>query len=170
MDIPASYWIEKFQLIPHVEGGAYKEVYRSPMVLASDCLSPNFSGERHICTSIYFLLQKGEFSAFHRIHSDETWHFYFGDALMIYEIELGGKLIEHRLGSNPDEGENFQCTIKAGNWFGARVIPPGNYSLSGCTVSPGFDFNEFELGNREKLINQYPDHKKLISSLTRLTG
>ena len=139
MQVPASYWIEKFQLKSHIEGGAYKEVYRSPMVLASDCLSPNFSGERHICTSIYFLLQKGECSAFHRLQSDETWHFYFGDALKIYEIHPNGKLNEHLLGCNPDNRENFQCTIKAGNWLAAKVIPPGNYTLAGCTVSPGFD-------------------------------
>ena len=168
MQIPASYWIEKFQLIPHVEGGAYKEVYRSPMVLASDCLSPNFSGERHICTSIYFLLQKGEFSAFHRIHSDETWHFYFGDSLAIYEIDNNGELNEHKIGSDPEKGESFQCTIKAGNWFAARIIPPGIYCLAGCTVSPGFDFEEFELGKRADLIKRYPKYKSLIDSLTHI--
>jgi len=168
MQVPASYWIEKFQLIPHIEGGAYKEVYRSPMVLASDCLSPNFSGDRHICTSIYFLLQKGEISAMHRMRSDETWHFYFGDALMIYEIDINGKLIEHRLGSHPDKSENFQCTIKAGNWLAAKVISPGNYTLAGCTVSPGFDFKEFELAKRNKLIENFPQHKQLITSLTAM--
>src|SRR4030095_2136149 len=167
MDIPASYWIEALQLEPHVEGGAYKVTYRSSFKLAMDSLPSGFSGERHICTSIYFLLQKGEFSAFHRMRSDETWHFYFGDALTIYEICADGKLLEHTLGCNPDNGENFQCTIKAGNWLAAKVKSAGKYCLAGCTGSPGFDFAEFELAKRERLIKHFPQHLELITSLTQ---
>lgn len=168
MDVPASYWIETLQLEPHIEGGAYKSTYRSSFKLAMDSLPEGFSGERHICSSIYFLLQKGEFSAFHRLRSDEIWHFYFGDALVIYEIDADGKVMEHKLGSNPKKGENFQCTIKAGNWLAAKVQSTGNYCLAGCTVSPGFDFADFELGKRSYLIQLYPNHKALIESMTAL--
>jgi predicted cupin superfamily sugar epimerase len=75
-------------------------------------------------------------------------------------------LIEHRLGNDPDQGETFQCVIKAGNWFAARVANFGRYSLTGCTVSPGFDFADFELADRDSLLAQYPQHAALIRSLT----
>lgn len=163
----ADYWIQQLQLKEHVEGGAFCEVYRSPLQVAATALPATFGGPRHISTSIYFLLKAGQFSAFHRIKSDEGWHFYYGNPLVVYEIESDGTLKEHLLGDNPGLGQQFQCTIKAGNWFASRVLPNGAYSLVGCTVSPGFDFADFELAAREQLSKAYPAHQKLIEELTR---
>lgn len=162
----ADYWINTLQLATHIEGGAFREIYRSPLIASKSTLPPAFKGDRNFSTGIYFLLQKDQFSAFHKILSDETWHFYYGDALIVYEIEPGGNLIEHRLGNDPEHGETFQCVIKAGNWFAARVAEGGAYALTGCTVSPGFDFADFELADRDALVLQYPQHAALIAALT----
>ena len=162
----ASYWIETLHLTKHIEGGSFKEVYRSPLTAAHSTLPTSFITDKNFCTSIYFLLEKDQYSAFHRIKSDELWHFYYGDPLIVYEIDGSGNLIEHKLGNNPDNGESFQCTIKAGNWFGSRVASGGEYSLAGCTVSPGFDFADLELAKRDALTKKYPQYSSLIIELT----
>ena len=168
MAYTASFWIEKLQLITHVEGGSYREIYRSPFTLTENMLPKTFTGERNISTSIYFLLEKNQFSAFHRIASDELWHFYEGDGLVIYEIDAQtGEMIVHRVGRNPEKNELFQSCVKAGNWFASCVAEGGEYSLSGCTVSPGFDFADFKLAERNTLTSLYPQHSDLISRLTR---
>lgn len=161
----ADYWIEKLGLESHVEGGAFKEVYRSPLILKN--LPNTFKGDRNAYTAIYFLLKSGDFSAFHRIASDEGWHFYAGTSLTVYEIEENGNLITHKLGSDVDNGESFQTTIKAESWFGSRCEDENGYALLGCTVAPGFDFEDFELATYEGLIAKYPQHKELIKEMTR---
>lgn len=163
----ASYWIEKLQLAKHIEGGCYREIYRSPITINKNSLPDSFHGAISVCTAIYFLLEKNQFSAFHRIASDEIWHFYYGDTLIIYEIEPDGKMTEHKLGSNAEAGEVFQAVIKAGNWFASRVAHGEGYALVGCTVSPGFDFEDFELAERKAMIDQFPKHEELIIQLTR---
>ncbi len=167
MNYSARFWIDHLQLTHHVEGGSFREVYRSSLMIESLSLPPVFKGNRSFCTSIYFLLERDQFSAFHKIQSDETWHFYTGDSLLIYEITEEGNLLTHRLGKDPAKGESFQCVIKAGNWFASVVEEGGTYALVGCTVSPGFDFTDFELANRTELSNQYPLHASLIHQLTR---
>lgn len=151
----------------HIEGGSFTEVYKSDLQLQKEHLPFPFSGNRHSCTHIYFLLEKYQFSAFHRIQSDELWHFYTGDRLMVYEIDDAGILTEHILGSNPDAGGKFFTVIKAGNWFASRVAEESKYALAGCTVSPGFDYAEFELAERNELIKLYPQHTNIITELTR---
>lgn len=164
----ADYWIEKLELTSHVEGGSFREVYRSSLTVSKNNLPATFNGDRHFSTSIYFLLEKNQFSAFHKIASDELWHFYFGDTLIIYEMDaLTGELTKHKLGNNPEANEFFQTTIKAGNWFASCVENESEYALVGCTVSPGFDFEDFELAERNSLIKKYPQHADLIISLTR---
>ena len=163
----ASYWIQKLQLTAHVEGGAFRETYRSELTIPQQALPLFFQGDRNASTSIYFLLEAGQFSAFHRIASDEVWHFYFGDPLLVYEINHNGRLIVHRLGTNPEQGENFQCVVKAGSWFASAPAPDSEYALVGCTVAPGFDFADFELAPRAMLVGQYPEHAELITRLTR---
>lgn len=163
----ADYWIQQLQLTEHIEGGAFREVYRSPLQVAAPALPASFGASRHISTSIYFLLKQDQFSAFHRIKSDELWHFYYGDPLVVYELLPTGTLIEHLLGNDPEQGQQFQCTVKAGSWFASRVQSGGTYSLVGCTVSPGFDFADFELAERETLTKEYPAHSTLIGQLTR---
>lgn len=163
----APYWIEKLQLQEHIEGGAFKEVYRSEMVVSQSVLPSDFKGDRNAGTSIYFLLQQGQFSALHKIASDEIWHFYYGDPLIVYEITTAGELIEHKLGADFEAGERFQCVVKAGSWFGAMPAKESSYSLVGCTVAPGFDFADFELGEKESLLLQYPRFSELIEMLCK---
>jgi predicted cupin superfamily sugar epimerase len=161
-----AYWIEKLGLTPHVEGGAFREVYRSELVIPRTSLPLFFQGNRSASTSIYFLLEYGQFSAFHRIASDELWHFYYGDPLLVYEITHGGRMITHRLGQDPEKGESFQTTVKAGSWFASAPAYGSEYSLVGCTVAPGFDFEDFELARRESLSQMYPQHAAIIAKLT----
>lgn len=150
----------------HVEGGAFKETYRSTGYIAQQALPPSFNGNRPYGTAIYFLLQHGQFSALHRIAADEVWHFYEGDALEVVELTADGVLRVHKLGRNPQAGESFQCVIPAGSWFGSRVAANGEYALVGCTVAPGFDFADFELAKRDSLLLEFPQHRQLIEELT----
>jgi predicted cupin superfamily sugar epimerase len=163
----ASYWIKKLQLTQHVEGGAFRETYRSELTIPHTVLPLFFQGDRNASTTIYFLLASGQFSAFHRIAADEVWHFYFGDPLLVHEINHNGRLITHLLGTNPEKGESFQTVIKAGSWFASVPAPGSEYALVGCTVAPGFDFADFELAERAALSQQYPEHTELIQQLTR---
>lgn len=163
----AAYWIEKLQLTAHVEGGAFREVYRSELNLPKTVLPLFFQGSRSASTSIYFLLAAGQFSAFHRIASDELWHFYYGDPLHVYEIGHNGRLHTHILGHNLEKGESFQTVVKAGSWFASAPAPGSEYALVGCTVAPGFDFADFELANCEALSTQYQEHADLIRKYTR---
>ncbi|PZR24663.1 MAG: hypothetical protein DI535_21280 [Citrobacter freundii] len=163
----AQTWIKHLQLNQHVEGGWYSEVYRSTLTIPQQALQPDFPGDRSASTHIYFLLEKNNFSAFHRIKSDEIWHFYNGDPLIIYEIDQQGKLTEHLLGQDPIAGQSLCCVIKAGNWFASKVADGGDYGLAGCTVAPGFDFVDFELAEKEKLSQLFPEHAGLIHSLCR---
>jgi uncharacterized protein len=162
----AKYYIEKLGLTQHVEGGAFRETYRSNLVIPQEVLSNDFKGNRNATTAIYFLLSYGQFSAFHKIQSDEMWHFYKGQTLTIYEIENNGNLITHKLGSDIENGETFQCVIKAGNWFGSRCEIVNGFSLVGCTVSPGFDFADFELANKNLLCQEFPSLESLINEMT----
>ncbi|MEQ8997433.1 MAG: cupin domain-containing protein [Coleofasciculus sp. B1-GNL1-01] len=164
----AEYWIEKLGLQKHPERGYYKETYLSDEQIAHESLPKRFSGRRNFSTAIYFLLAGTDFSALHRIKSDELWHFHTGSSLTIHIIEQSGNYSSIKLGENFDQGEVFQAVVKAGDWFGATVNDPQSYSLVGCTVAPGFDFNDFELGKREDLIKRYPQHQSLIEKMTQI--
>jgi len=163
----AQYWIDKLKLIAHPEGGYYRETYRSELSIAREALPPQFTGARLVSTAIYFLLEGENFSAFHRLRSDELWHFYAGGSISVDVIEPDGSHSEIRVGSNPEDGEVLQAAITAGRWFASRVRDPRSFALAGCTVAPGFDFADFELGKRPELIRLYPQHRKLIEQLTR---
>jgi predicted cupin superfamily sugar epimerase len=163
----AQYWIDKLNLIAHPEGGYYCETYRSQLSIAKEALPPEFTGARLVSTAIYFLLEGENFSAFHRLRSDELWHFYAGGAIAVDVIDRDGGHSEIRLGGNPENGEVFQAVVKAGSWFSSRVRDPKTFALAGCTVAPGFDFADFELGKRSELVKLYPQHRKLIEQLTR---
>lgn len=164
----ANYWIDQLSLQSHPEGGYFKETYRSPEQINTPSLNSQFPDGRSYSTAIYFLLRTNEFSAFHRIKSDELWHFYKGNALGIYIITLSGKLEIIKLGSHPEKGETFQAFVPAGCWFASKVldVAPDAYALVGCTVSPGFDFADFEMAERAMLINEFPQHEETIISLT----
>ncbi len=166
MRTDAAYWINHLQLSRHIEGGSFREIYRSPLTVSRDQLPGGFQSAPSVCTSIYFLLEQNQFSAFHKIPSDEIWHFYFGGTLIIYELDIQGELIEHRLGSDPGKGEVFQTVIRAGNWFASKPAKNTDYSLVGCTVSPGFNFADLKVADRSELILQYPQYADLVISLT----
>ena len=168
MSPDALFWIRHLKLRKHIEGGCFSEIYQSEFLLQSSQLPSNFStgSTRHSCSHIYFLLEKNQVSALHRIKSDELWHFYAGDPLIVYEIESSGTLTKHILGSNPEENQQFFSVVKAGSWFGASLPHGSEYALVGCTVSPGFDYADFELADKEILLNLYPQHAELIKSLT----
>jgi uncharacterized protein len=165
--LSAADWKKHLRLTDHVEGGAFSEFYRSPFLLSQHQLPSVFTGDRSASTHIYFLLEKGQFSAFHRIQSDEIWHFYAGDPIIVYEIDYTGALHQHLLGNDPAAGQSFCCVIKAGNWFASQPTDNAEYGLVGCTVAPGFDFADFELAKRDELINLFPMHAKLIERLCR---
>ena len=159
--------VDFYQLQPHPEGGFYKETYRSKESISHPGLPERFKGERSFSTAIYFLLPAGHFSAFHRIKSDELWHFYAGVALNIYVINVEGTLTLINLGADILNGETMQAIVPAGCWFASRPAKSTGYCFAGCTVSPGFDFADFELAKDEELTQRYPQHKELINSLCR---
>jgi uncharacterized protein len=161
------YLVKQLGLVPHPEGGYYKETYRSSEKIKKDSLPKGFSGERTISTAIYFLIEKDDFSALHKIKSDETWHFYVGDALEVIEIDEQGNLKTTWVGNMLEHGQFFQYTVKANTWFGSRVKQGGSFSLVGCTVAPGFDFEDFEMGVRKDLITKFPSLSKVIEAMTR---
>ena len=161
----AEYWIETLRLAEHPEGGFYRRTYVSGEEVRPERLPERFSGPRPFSSAIYYLLPGDRTSAFHRIKSDELWHFYAGSPLTICIIDKEGELREKRLGNDPGKGEAFQHCIEAGNWFGAVVNDRGSYSLVGCTVAPGFDFEDFELADPDRLAELYPQHRTLIELL-----
>jgi uncharacterized protein len=163
----AAYWIRKLELEPHPEGGYYRQTYKADLVLPKESLPAKFTGPRSVSTAIYFLLGAENFSAFHRLRSDELWHFYLEEALLIHVIEADGRYSTIQLGSDPDAGEVLQAVVKAGCWFASEVKDGKSFALVGCTVSPGFDFEDFELAGREELARSYPQHRELIYKLTR---
>lgn len=162
---PATYWIEHLKLETHPEGGFYKETYRASEKTPVDGLPSRFFGSRNLSTAIYFLLRAEDKSLFHRIKSDELWHFHAGDTLKIFVLTDKG-LITYQLGPNIEKGDSLQVVIPANHWFGAVVTDGGAYTLSSCTVSPGFDFKDFELADRTNLLNEFPLQESIIKKLT----
>jgi predicted cupin superfamily sugar epimerase len=163
----AAYWIEKLGLEAHPEGGYYRQTYKAELILAKGSLPAEFTGARAASTAIYFLLRGEVFSAFHRLRSDEVWHFYVGATLVVHVIDGGGRYSEILLGSDAEAGEVLQAVVKAGCWFGSRVRDGKGFALVGCTVAPGFEFEDFEMGKRSGLVREYPQHRALIEGLTR---
>ena len=159
--------IKKLQLIEHPEGGYYREVYRSDLSITEDALPVGFTGDRSYATSIYYLLPSDSFSAFHRIKQDEIWHFYMGSRLLLHIISPEGEYTVVRVGSELEQGDHLQYVVPALSWFAAEVDRDHSFALVGCTVAPGFDFRDFELGSREDLIKSFPGHKELIERFTR---
>jgi uncharacterized protein len=159
--------ITQYQLEPHPEGGWYRQTYKSSEIVAGNALPERFGGDRPFSTAIYFLLEQGNFSAFHRIKSDECWHFYAGDPLEVFILLPDGNLQVITLGSNSAKGELFQFIVPAQCWFASRPATGSRYCFVGCTVSPGFDFADFELAAGDELAAAYPQYDALIRSLTR---
>jgi hypothetical protein len=160
------YYINKLNLKVHPEGGFYNEVYRAGEIIEPSGLPSRYTGKRNFSTSIYFLLEGDQKSCFHKLKSDELWHFYDGSPVRIYIINQAGELSELVIGENLEKGELFQGVIIKNSWFAAEVVSKDSYSLIGCTVTPGFEFEDFELGKRSDLLSKYPSHRALIEKFT----
>lgn len=162
----ARYWIEKLELAAHPEGGFFRQTYKSDLLIARDALL-GFPEGRAASTAIYFLLEGKNFSAFHRLRSDEVWHFYAGSPLIVHVIEPSGSYSSFLLGKDAEARQMFQEVVRAGCWFASNVADWKGWALVGCTVAPGFEFDDFEIGKREELVRTYPLHKEIIEKLTR---
>lgn len=157
----ASSIIERLQLKPHPEGGYYRETFRAAGLVQ------NANGLlRAAGTAIYYLLEDGDVSHFHRLSADELWFFHEGEPLEILTLE-GGVVQTVCLGRGLSEGQVFQAFIPANTWFAARLKNAKGYSLVSCTVAPGFDFADFELASRTDLIRDYPHLQDTITRFTR---
>ncbi len=157
--------IEKFKLLPHPEGGFFREAYRSTENISANALPSRFNGDRSFSTSIYYLLPEGKNSKLHRIKSDEVWHFYLGGSLNLECIDEKGTVHKIKLGQNIEAGEELQHVVKAGHWFGASPSSNSGFCFVGCTVSPGFDFADFEIADKTKLLAQFPNARDTIHRL-----
>lgn len=161
--------IKSLSLVRHPEGGWYRETYRCSETAPAEALPERFNGDRSFGTAIYFLLGQGDISRLHRIKSDEIWHFYSGTTLTVHVLTPRGEHKVIKLGTDLAAGETYQAVVPSGCWFGAEVAAKGGYALVGCTVSPGFDFADFEMGNRDDLVKQYPDHQELIRRMCAIS-
>ena len=149
--------IETLGLLPHPEGGYYKETYRSELSLEGQ--------ERDLLTSIYFLLTSENVSRFHRIKSDELWYFHAGSPLIVHTLSESGH-VQHHLGLNLSKGQQPFLWIPKNTIFGSTVLEKDGFSLVSCAVAPGFDFRDFELFERDTLLLAYPEHKEIVEHLT----
>ena len=162
----ASYWIKKLNLSIHPEGGYYKEVYRCDEFIETNSLPKRFSRRHTFSTAIYFLLNGNQISAFHKLQSDEIWHYYTGSPLMIHILSDKGEYKISKLGLNIENGELPQIVIPHNHWFAAELLDKTSFSLMGCTVAPGFDFADFKFGTKKELIKKFPLYKDVISKLS----
>jgi len=166
--------IRRFNLLPHPEGGFYRETYRADLRVnrrdesVGDQSNRSAPATYAASTAIYYLLCDGAYSAWHRIRSDEIWHFYTGDPIDIHVLRADGSQVSHRLGNpleaaNPSSKVMFQVVVAAGDWFAAgRVEDQHGFALAGCTVAPGFEFADFEIASLDALLASHPQHEGMI--------
>ena len=156
-------------LVPHPrEGGFYIRTYQSGEMLPPSVFADGrYSGPRHTGTAIYYLLEPDTFSEMHRLASDEIFHFYAGDAVEMLQLDANGSGRVIRIGNRFELGERPQVLVPRGVWQGSRLLPEGQWALLGCTVSPGFDFADYEAGSRADLCAGWPEFDELIRTLTR---
>lgn len=153
--------IAAYGLAPHPEGGFFKETYRS-----SEKMTTRGGAARPISTGILYLLPEGQKSRLHRIKSDELWHYHLGGALRLTQISPEGKVGEFLIGPDVKKGHVLQHAVPARHWFGAEPEPGAGFCLVGCTVAPGFDFDDFDLGSRATLLARFPDARDAVTRLT----
>lgn len=158
--------IQQLELKPHPEGGFYNEIYRSPEMLNAAGLPNRYRGDRCFGTSIYFLLRSQDISRFHRLQSDEIWHFYAGSSVTMHLLDTEHNHHTKSLGRDIESGEQLQFCVPKQTWFGATVETENSYALVGCTMAPGFDFGDFELAERKTLLSHFPAQRAIIEQLT----
>jgi len=149
-----------------MEGGYYFETFRSGDRISSECLPERYSSDRCLSTAIYYLLTSETKSSMHRIFSDEIFHFYIGDPVQMLHLNPNGSSNIFYLGKDIMSGQRPQIAVPAGVWQGSSLVEGGEFALMGTTVAPGFEFEEYEHGNRTELIEMFPQHKGLIEDLT----
>ncbi|MFB3896728.1 MAG: cupin domain-containing protein [bacterium] len=160
--------IKILNLKPHpAEGGYFAETYRAKEIIPKSGLPGRYDHNRVMSTAIYFMITADTYSAMHRLKSDEVFHFYFGDPVEMLNLcpDDSGRVIT--IGNDLMNGMQPQVVVPNGVWQGARLHQGGKFALLGTTVAPGFEYPDFELGNRDKLIKQYPQYRELIISLTK---
>ncbi|HHE33058.1 MAG TPA: cupin domain-containing protein [Chlorobaculum parvum] len=164
----AEFWIDRLRLERHPEGGWYRETYRGEGQYDFSGAGP-FGSARSYATSIYYLLEHGDRSRLHRIHSDEQWYFHTGSPLEVHSFPEAGEPSSFTLGYDPDAGQVLHSWVPAESWFGASLTKsddPGTYVLVSCVVAPGFDFHDFTFADREKLLALFPAHAPIIDKLS----
>jgi len=155
-------------LKPHPdEGGYFVETYRSSETISEKALTSRYKGVRSFGTAIYYLLTPETISAMHRLQSDEIFHFYLGDPVKMLQLWPDGSGRILILGSDILNGMEPQVIVPRGVWQGARLIKDGKFALLGTTVSPGFEFADYESGRRDELVKSYPKFRELIIALTK---
>jgi predicted cupin superfamily sugar epimerase len=167
--LTAQQLIDRLRLVPlAIEGGYFRETYRSTLTLPAGALPAAYGADRHVSTAIYYLLTPDTFSAIHRVKSDEVFHFYAGDAVEMLQLWPDGTHKMLIIGNDLASGHQPQVVVPAGVWQGCRLAHGGEWALMGCTVAPGFEYADYQAGDREELIAAYPSFAGLIASLTRL--
>jgi len=148
------------------EGGYYVESYRCDEKIASRCLPERYGGQRSLSSAILYLLTPDMFSRLHRLASDEIFHFYLGDSVTMLQLRPNGSSEIIELGGDLAKGQRVQVTVARGVWQGSCLKEGGKFALMGTTVSPGFEFADFEAGERDELLKKYPSRRELIIRLT----
>ena len=167
MNATAERLVRELALAAHPEGGWYRETYRSPERVPAAGLPARFGGERSLATSILYLLAAGERSAFHRLRADETWCHHAGGPLHLHLLAAGGARPIVLSADAP------QALVPHGTWFAAEPAPAAagargaEFALVGCVVSPGFEFEDFELARRDALLAEFPAERDLVVRFTR---
>lgn len=158
----AKAWIRRLKLDPHIEGGHFRRTYTNPHLAAAT----GASGIRPCSSAIIFLLQSHEKNLLHCLKSDEMWHFYHGSPLTLHLFKPSGEYSALHLGIIQKPGYSPQALIPAGCWFAAAVDKSNSFTLVGCTIAPGFDFEDFQLANRADLLSLFPEQAKIIEQHT----
>ena len=149
------------------EGGYFRQTWKSEEEIPEETLPSRYNGSRAAGTAIYYLLEPSTFSEMHRLASDEVFHFYLGDPVEMLQLWPDGSSHVVKLGSDLAADMAPQSVVPKGVWQGSRLLPGGSVALLGCTVSPGFDYADYETGRREELVRNYPASAALIELLTR---
>jgi predicted cupin superfamily sugar epimerase len=152
----AKYWIQKLEMLPHPEGGFYKETFRSKLHVDAGW------GQRNALTSIHYLLEGDDYSGFHKIKSPELWYYHGGGTLHIHELTAAGNYRKHVLNA-----QNPFAAIEPKSWFASEVANQKGFVLVSCAVAPGFDFADFEMAKKENLLVKFPNQVDVIQRLSR---
>ncbi len=149
-----------------MEGGYFCQTYRSTEEIPVSALPDRYKRPKLFGTAIYYLLTPEMKSALHRLPTDEIFHFYLGDPVTMLQLHPDGSSQVVTLGSEIDKGQRVQVIVPRGSWQGSILIEGGKFALLGTTMAPGFDYDDYEAGDRQALMDKYPEHKDLIARLT----